>query len=237
MISALTNTHERRRNLRCSYTFGYMTSRPMHSRRHPKKSALYTGLSLACPLNSRPIRPIWAKSTWHSSPGTRARLGPSPAGPRTRTARSRTGATSDTAPPPSAEPASRGCLSTAEPCSPTPGSYPPERGAGPTPRHDRTPGRADGGDHHADQLVGEPAGAAVVDQRTGSGRIGHLAYAQGDSGDRATPGRRAAGAARVPVFLLDQHQEVRPGEMGTAADIKAYAAAKGLTVHQIDLQD
>ena len=43
-------------------------------------------------------------------------------------------------------------------------------------------------------------------------------------------------AARVPVFLLDQHQVVRPGEMGTAADIKAHAAAKGLTVHQIDLQ-
>jgi len=43
-------------------------------------------------------------------------------------------------------------------------------------------------------------------------------------------------AARVPVFLLDQHQVVRPGELGTAADIKSHAAAKGLTVHQIDLQ-
>jgi len=43
-------------------------------------------------------------------------------------------------------------------------------------------------------------------------------------------------AARVPVFLLDQHQVVRPGEMGTAADIKSHAEAKGLTVHQIDLQ-
>jgi hypothetical protein len=43
-------------------------------------------------------------------------------------------------------------------------------------------------------------------------------------------------AARVPVFLLDQHQVVRPGEMGTAADITAHATAKGLTVHQIDLQ-
>ena len=43
-------------------------------------------------------------------------------------------------------------------------------------------------------------------------------------------------AARVPVFLLDQHQVVRPGEMGTAADITAHAASKGLTVHQVDLQ-
>jgi hypothetical protein len=31
-------------------------------------------------------------------------------------------------------------------------------------------------------------------------------------------------AARVPVFLLDEHQVVRPGELGTVAEIKAYAA-------------
>jgi len=43
------------------------------------------------------------------------------------------------------------------------------------------------------------------------------------------------GAARVPVFLLDEHQVVRPGELGTVADIKAYAAQLGLTVRQIDL--
>lgn len=42
-------------------------------------------------------------------------------------------------------------------------------------------------------------------------------------------------AARVPVFLLDEHQVVRPGEIGTVADIRAYAASLGLTVHQIDL--
>lgn len=39
-------------------------------------------------------------------------------------------------------------------------------------------------------------------------------------------------AARVPVFLLDQHQVVRPGEMGTIAEITAHAAAVGLdTIH------
>ncbi|WP_245862701.1 DUF2075 domain-containing protein [Georgenia soli] len=41
--------------------------------------------------------------------------------------------------------------------------------------------------------------------------------------------------ARVPVFLLDEHQVVRPGEMGTVADIKAHAAARGLPVQQVDL--
>ena len=42
--------------------------------------------------------------------------------------------------------------------------------------------------------------------------------------------------ARVPVFLLDEHQVVRPGEMGTVADIKAHAAARGLPVQQVDLR-
>ncbi|TWD73143.1 hypothetical protein FB561_7028 [Kribbella amoyensis] len=42
-------------------------------------------------------------------------------------------------------------------------------------------------------------------------------------------------AARVPVFLLDEHQVVKPGELGTAADIERYAAALGLDVHRIDL--
>jgi len=42
-------------------------------------------------------------------------------------------------------------------------------------------------------------------------------------------------AARVPVFLLDEHQVVRPGEIGTVADIRAAAAAKGLAVRQVDL--
>jgi len=42
-------------------------------------------------------------------------------------------------------------------------------------------------------------------------------------------------AARVPVFLLDQHQVVRPGELGTADDIQEYAAENGLRVHRVDL--
>jgi hypothetical protein len=44
-------------------------------------------------------------------------------------------------------------------------------------------------------------------------------------------------AARVPVFLLDEHQVVRPGEIGTIADIEAYAKLKGFKVHHIDLAD
>jgi uncharacterized protein len=42
-------------------------------------------------------------------------------------------------------------------------------------------------------------------------------------------------AARVPVFLLDQNQVVRPGEMGTVDDIEKHARERGLDVHQIDL--
>ena len=42
-------------------------------------------------------------------------------------------------------------------------------------------------------------------------------------------------AARVPVFLLDQHQVVRPGELGTVEDIDAHATSLGLNVHRIDL--
>jgi uncharacterized protein len=45
-------------------------------------------------------------------------------------------------------------------------------------------------------------------------------------------------AARVPVFLLDEHQVVRPGELGTVAEIREAAAAKGLpcTVVPLDAQ-
>jgi hypothetical protein len=42
-------------------------------------------------------------------------------------------------------------------------------------------------------------------------------------------------AARVPVFLLDQHQVVRPGEMGSVAEIEAHARARGFEVRQVDL--
>lgn len=43
-------------------------------------------------------------------------------------------------------------------------------------------------------------------------------------------------AARVPVFLLDEHQVVRPGELGSAALVRAAAEARGFDVEQIDLQ-
>jgi DUF2075 family protein len=42
-------------------------------------------------------------------------------------------------------------------------------------------------------------------------------------------------AARVPVFLLDEHQTVRPGELGTVDDIERYAATLHIPVHRIDL--
>ena len=42
-------------------------------------------------------------------------------------------------------------------------------------------------------------------------------------------------AARVPVFLLDEHQVVRPGEIGTVAEIKAAASAAGLQTELIEL--
>lgn len=42
-------------------------------------------------------------------------------------------------------------------------------------------------------------------------------------------------AARVPVFLLDEHQVVRPGELGTVDDIEAHAKVLGLAVERISL--
>lgn len=42
-------------------------------------------------------------------------------------------------------------------------------------------------------------------------------------------------AARVPVFLLDQHQVVRPGEMGSVPEIEQCAAARGLQVRHVEL--
>ncbi len=42
-------------------------------------------------------------------------------------------------------------------------------------------------------------------------------------------------AARVPVFLLDEFQVVRPGEQGTVEEIEKYAAAAGIEVEKIDL--
>ena len=44
-------------------------------------------------------------------------------------------------------------------------------------------------------------------------------------------------AARVPVFLLDEHQVVRPGELGTIAEIESYATNLGLRVQQVSLSE
>ena len=44
-------------------------------------------------------------------------------------------------------------------------------------------------------------------------------------------------AARVPVFLLDENQVVRPGELGSKAQIVAAARARGLEVQVVDLGD
>ncbi|MGZ3489439.1 MAG: DNA/RNA helicase domain-containing protein, partial [Isosphaeraceae bacterium] len=64
------------------------------------------------------------------------------------------------------------------------------------------------------------------------------------SADRYTPARLRSGrpqldeliaAARVPVFLLDENQVVRPGELGTVADIEAHASGMGLAVQKIPL--
>lgn len=42
-------------------------------------------------------------------------------------------------------------------------------------------------------------------------------------------------AARVPVFLLDEHQVVRPGEIGTIDDIEAAAAMAGINTRIVSL--
>ncbi|MEV5577720.1 DUF2075 domain-containing protein [Streptomyces parvus] len=64
------------------------------------------------------------------------------------------------------------------------------------------------------------------------------------SANRYTPASNRTGkaqieelidAARVPVFLLDEHQVVRPGEMGTVAEIRAAADAKGLECQVVPL--
>ncbi|MFI1097358.1 DNA/RNA helicase domain-containing protein [Streptomyces sp. NPDC020917] len=43
--------------------------------------------------------------------------------------------------------------------------------------------------------------------------------------------------ARVPVFLLDEHQVVRPGEMGTVDEIEAAATRKGITCQVVRLEE
>jgi hypothetical protein len=64
------------------------------------------------------------------------------------------------------------------------------------------------------------------------------------SADRYTPARLRTGrpqvdelvdAALVPVFLLDEHQVVRPGEIGSLAEIREHAEARGLEVRHVSL--
>ncbi|WP_245642267.1 DUF2075 domain-containing protein [Nonomuraea candida] len=43
--------------------------------------------------------------------------------------------------------------------------------------------------------------------------------------------------ARVPVFLLDEHQAVRPGELGTVEGIEHYARTKGYDVRRVSLNE
>ncbi|MER5575672.1 hypothetical protein SAMN06272771_2254 [Streptomyces sp. Ag82_O1-12] len=65
------------------------------------------------------------------------------------------------------------------------------------------------------------------------------------SANRYTPAARRTGkrqidelidVAKVPVFLLDEHQVVRPGEMGTVEDIRAAAARRGLDCPVVRLE-
>jgi hypothetical protein len=66
------------------------------------------------------------------------------------------------------------------------------------------------------------------------------------SANRYTPARLRTGrpqvdelldAARVPVFLLDEDQTVRPGEMGSLSEIREAAHAKGLLVRHVSLDE
>jgi hypothetical protein len=44
-------------------------------------------------------------------------------------------------------------------------------------------------------------------------------------------------AARVPVFLLDEHQVVKPGEVGTVEVIKSHSSSLGFRVRHVQLND
>ncbi|GAA1312412.1 ATP-binding protein [Planotetraspora silvatica] len=66
------------------------------------------------------------------------------------------------------------------------------------------------------------------------------------STNRFTPAAKRGGrpqldelmtAARVPVFLLDEHQVVRPGELGTVQAIEQYARSRGYAVNRVSLDE
>ena len=61
-------------------------------------------------------------------------------------------------------------------------------------------------------------------------------YTRKELRDRGRPQiEELLSAARVPVFLLDEHQVVRPGERGTADEIEYHAYQAGMQVERIDL--
>ncbi|MEW2548005.1 DUF2075 domain-containing protein [Streptomyces sp. NPDC047002] len=71
-------------------------------------------------------------------------------------------------------------------------------------------------------------------------RIRDHARGQGSSAtyrQRRTQAEELIDAARVPVFLLDEHQVVRPGEMGSVASITAAAQQRGCLVRHVRLDE
>ena len=74
------------------------------------------------------------------------------------------------------------------------------------------------GSPYADQLINSAIAPSKQLLRTGRRQVDEL-----------------IAAARVPVFLLDQHQVVKPGELGTVDEIKQYAADLGFPVHVVEL--
>lgn len=65
------------------------------------------------------------------------------------------------------------------------------------------------------------------------------------SSNRFTPASKKSGlkqleellrAARVSVFLIDDHQVVRPGEIGSVSYVRDYAAAQQCAVHEVELE-
>jgi hypothetical protein len=86
--------------------------------------------------------------------------------------------------------------------------------------------------------------AVIVTGGPGSGKSVEAHRIRETSADRWTRAALRTGrpqveellaAARVPVFLLDEHQVVRPGEMGTATDIEQHAGRRGLDVYTVTL--
>lgn len=59
--------------------------------------------------------------------------------------------------------------------------------------------------------------------------------AHAGQGSRRSQVEELIDAARVPVFLIDEHQVVRPGEMGSVETIDKAAHARGCIVRHVDL--